>query len=130
MSESQVRAYAAERHFGTALVERWLGQKPVDREALLGLAVQLRLGENQLRDVIDDLTAIGARRNCGPAAVLGIDEVRAVLARRLGRNEAIRALKQALRRLRYPQLSAVERDLAARVKALRLPAGVRVDLPE
>lgn len=130
MSESQVRAYAAAKRFGGALLERWLAQPPVDRDALLALAEQLRLGENQLRDVLDDLTAIGARRTCGPSAVLGIDAVRAVLARPLGRNEAIRALKQALRRLRYPQLSAVEADLAQRVKALRLPAGVRVELPE
>jgi hypothetical protein len=130
MSASQVRAYAAEKRFGAALLERWLAQPPVDRDALLALAAQLRLGENQLRDVLDDLIAIGARRGCGPAAVLACGEVHAVLARRLGRNEAIRALKQALRRLRYPQLSAVEQALAERVKALRLPSGVRVDLPE
>ena len=125
-----MRSYAAEKHFGTALLERWLAQPPVDRDALLALAAQLRLGENQLRDLLDDLTAIAARRSCGPAAVLDIDEVRAVRARQLGRNDAIRALKQALRRLRYPQLSAVEQGLAERVKGLRLPAGVRVDLPE
>jgi hypothetical protein len=130
MSESQVRTYASEKRLGAAVLERWLTQPPADRDALLELAAQLRLGENQLRDVLDDLAAIGARRKCGLAAVLGIDEVRAVLARHLGRNEAIRALKRALRRLRYPQLSAAEQGLAQRVRALRLPAGVRVDLPE
>jgi hypothetical protein len=52
------------------------------------------------------------------------------LARGLGRNEAVRALKQSLRRLRYAQLAAMEERLAAITKALRLPAGVEVHFPE
>ena len=111
-------------------LERWLAQPATDRDALLELARELLLGENQLRDVLDDLTAIAARRGSDAASVLRDATVRAVRARGLGRNEAIRALKQALRRLRYPQLSAAEQRLAERVKALRLPAGVQVELPE
>jgi hypothetical protein len=130
MSESAVRAYAAEKRFAAGLLERWLGQAPADRDALLAVAVQLRLGENQLRDVLDDLTAIAARRTSDIATLLRSDELRAILDRSVGRNEAVRALKQALRRLRYPQLSAAERQLSDLAKALRLPAGVRVALPE
>ena len=70
-------------------------------------------GENQLRDVLDDLAAIGSRHGrAGSPRSCESDELRAVLGRRLGRNEAIKALKQSLRRLRYPQLSAAEQRLA------------------
>jgi hypothetical protein len=130
MSESAVRAYAAEKRFGAATLERWLAQPPADRDALLELAARLRLGENQLRDVMNDLVAIGSRRECGIAAVLQGAELRAVHDRRLGRNDALRALKQDLRRMRYPQLSGAERRLAALGRRLQLPAGARVELPE
>src|SRR5262245_1618753 len=130
MSESAVRAYAAEKRFAAATVARWLAHAPSDRDALLELATRLRLGENQLRDMLDDLAAIGARRGCGIATVLDDADLRVVLARPLGRNEAVKALKQVLRRLRYPQLSAAERRLAELVRSLRLPAGVSFTLPE
>lgn len=130
MSEPAVRAYAAEKRFSAATLERWLTQPPVDRDALLELAARLRLGENQLRDILDDLAAIGSRRDCGIDTLLQGADLRAVLGRALPRNEAIKALKQALRRLRYPQLSAAQQHLAALGKALGLPAGVCIDVPE
>jgi hypothetical protein len=130
MSDSAVRAYATEKRFGAATLERWLAQPAVDRGALLELAARLRLGENQFRDVLDDLVAIGARQGCGVASIVSGEELRAVLARPLARNEAIKALKRLTRRLRYPQLSAAEERLAALGRTLRLPAGVGLGLPE
>jgi hypothetical protein len=130
MSESAVRAYAAEKRFAGGLVDRWLAQPAADRDALLELATSLRLGENQVRDLLDDLTAIGARCACGIAAIVRDDALRSVLGRGLGRNEAVKALKQALRRLRYPQLSGAEQRLAELARSLRLPGGVRLELPE
>jgi hypothetical protein len=130
MSESAVRAYAAEKRFAYATLERWLAYADGDRDALLDLAIRLRLGENQLRDLLDDIAAITARQGGGAAALLHDEALRAVLEQPLGRNEAIKALKQALRRLRYPQLNAAEQRLARLGKTLRLPAGVRLELPE
>ena len=128
-TESAVRAYAAARQFASDTLERWLAQPAEDGAALLDLADRLRLGENQFRDVFDDLTAIAARRDCGIAEVLRSAELCAVLARPLGRNEAVKAVKAVLRRLRYPQLTAAEQRLAALAKSLRLPAGVSVEWP-
>ncbi len=130
MSEAAVRAYAEAKRFGAATVERWLGHAETDRAALLALAERLRLGENQFRDLLDQLEDIAARQQSSPAAVLASAPVHAVLERGLGRNEAINALKVALRRLRYPQLSAVEASLAALAKQLRLPAGAGLEFPE
>ena len=130
MSETAIRTYAAARHFSAATLTRWLAAADADRDALLRLAESLRLGENQLRDLFDDLADVAARQGTSIAAVCGGGEVGAVLGRGLGRNEAIRALKLALRHLRYPQLSAAEQRLAELAKRLRLPAGVRVAFPE
>jgi hypothetical protein len=130
MSESAVRAFADERRFAVATRERWLAQAPADRDVLLALATRLRLGENQFRDLLDDLTAIAARQATDLATIVSAPTLQSVLARSLGRNEAIKALKAALRRLRYPQLDTAEQRLAALGKQLHLPSGVRVELPE
>jgi hypothetical protein len=128
--DAAIRAYAGEKHFGPATLERWLEQPPAGGAALLDIATRLRLGENQFRDVLDDLVAIGARQGCDIAEIASGTTLRAVLARGLGRNEAVKAFKAALRRLRYPQLSATEQRIDELGKSLKLPAGVRLELPE
>jgi len=130
MAESAVRAYAADKHFAPATLERWLALPAAGRDALLDLCVRLRLGENQFRDVLDDATAIAARHTTTVAAIVTGAEIAAVLARGQGRNETIKALKTALRRLRYPQLVVAEQRLRELARALRLPAGIDVVLPE
>jgi hypothetical protein len=130
MSESAVRAFAEARRFAAATRERWLALAPADRDALLEIAERLRLGENQFRDLLDDLTAIAARHGVALGAVARGQEMAAVLARPLGRNEAIKAVKQVLRGLRYPQLERAAERLAALGKQLQLPAGVCIELPE
>jgi hypothetical protein len=130
MSEDAVRAYAAGKHFSAATVERWLAHDAAGRDALLSVAERLRLGENQFRDVLDAAEDVAARKGSGVASVLGGAEVNLALSADLGRNEAIKALKNTLRRLRFPQLSAAERRLEGLVAGLGLPAGAVVELPQ
>jgi hypothetical protein len=130
MLEMAIQAYAHTKRFSPATLERWLGCTRSDREALLSIAEALRLGENQFRDVFDQAQEIAARRQCSMAEVLAAGPIRDVLARGLGRNEAVHALKQSLRRLRYPQLAAVEERLAGMTKALGLPSGVELRFPD
>jgi hypothetical protein len=130
MSEAAITGYALAKHFRPAVLERWLGCVHADREALLAITEALRLGENQFRDVFDQAEEIAARRRSSIAEVLGATPIRDLLARGLGRNESVRALKQCLRRLRYPQLAAIETRLAAATKALHLPPAVALCLPE
>lgn len=129
-TDAAVGAYAREKHFSAATLERWRQLPEADRGEWYRLARQLRLGENQFRDILDLVEGVAARRQCGRAEVLALDAVRDVLERGLGRNVAIKAVKAALRRLRYPQLSATEDRLGGLIKALRLPAGVRVEFAE
>jgi hypothetical protein len=129
MSDDAVRAYAAEKRFSAGMLDRWLGLPPGDRAALLEVARRLRLGENQVRDVLDDAQDAAARRGGNLAQVFAAEPIAAVFRRGRGRNETLKALKLALRRLRYPQLSSVEDRLGQLAKALPLPYGVRVSVP-
>jgi hypothetical protein len=56
--------------------------------------------------------------------------IAAARGRALGRNDKLKAIKAALRCLRYPQLAAVEGRLAELVRTLQLPRSVRITLPE
>jgi hypothetical protein len=134
MPESSVssiaRAFAAARRFSAATLDRWLRLGDDDQAALLRLAERLRLGENHFRDFLDWSEEIAVRDRCAIASVWAREPVASTLARDLGRNEMIVAVKSALRQLRFPQLAAAEARLADLVRQLKLPRGVRVHPPE
>jgi hypothetical protein len=128
--EQAVRQWAAERRYRAALVERWLRLNAADGRVLLDLAIELRLGENQLRDVWDCAEDIAARDRCALAAVLAAPPVTRARRSSAGRSDRLKAVKATLRRLRYPQLVATEQRLAELVRQLELPRNVHVTLPD
>jgi hypothetical protein len=130
MSEHTIRTYLQEKHFSAGTAERWLAKPPEDRRALLNVALRLRLGENHFRDVLDAVEDIACRRRSGLSAVLESEPVAEVFSKKLSRNEALKAFKQVLRRLRYPQLTEMENRMFALVKQMRLPPGVAVEFPK
>lgn len=126
----RIRAYAEERRFRSATVDRWLAAPVADAAALLELALRLRLGENQLRDLWDWLDEVACRDRQPLAAVLARPVLQDALAPSLGRTDQLKAFKASLRRLRFPALAAQEERLAGLVGALQLPPAVRVRWPE
>ena len=129
-TEAVLRAFAAERRYHPETVARWLRLAPADAGALLDLAKELRLGEHQLCDLWIWAEEVGARERSGVAGVLAHTTVTAARRRPVGRNDRVKLVKGALRRLRFPQLSALEDQLAGEVRRLELPANVRVTLPD
>lgn len=129
--ETALRAFTAERRYGAATVERWLALDSADAQALLDLARELRLGEHQMGDLWEWAEEIAGRDGTSLARVLEREPVAAARqARNLGRNDRLKLLKAALRRLRFPQLSATQDRLAALVRQLDLPRNVRLSFPE
>ena len=127
----EIRTFARERRYSAAALQRWLALDPPDGFALLELARELRLGENQLRDLWEWAEEIAQRDHTSLAQVLALEAVAA--PRRspsLGRNDKLKLVKTALRRLRFPQLAATEERLAALVRQLDLPRNIRVTFPE
>ncbi len=129
-SADAVRAFGAQRNYSTASIERWLRLTPGDGAALLELARELRLGENQLRDLWEWAEEIAARDGSALAEVFASETLAAARRRPVGRNDKLKLVKAALRRLRFPQLAAVEDRLSALVRELALPHNVRLALPE
>jgi ribonuclease D len=128
--QTAIRAYTDARSYSAAITQRWLRLAPVDGEALLQLATGLRLGENQLRDLWEWAEEIAERDGLTLSQVLAAEPIAAVRARKLGRNDTLKAIKLALRRRRFPQLASVEDRLADLIRALELPRNVRIVLPE
>jgi hypothetical protein len=125
-----IRSYAGARMYSAATTERWLRLPGGDGDALLQLATELRLGENQLRDLWEWAEEIGTRDQLTLSRVLSAPPIATARARQLGRNDRLKVIKAALRRLRFPQLAAVEDRLADLVRTLALPRNVRITLPE
>ncbi len=125
-----IRAFGAQRRYSQATVERWLRLAPADGTALFDLARGLRLGENQLRDLWQWAEEIAVRDGSALAQVLASDSISRAHRRPVGRNDKLKLIKAALRRMRFPELAAVEDQVDTLVRELGLPRNVRLSLPE
>jgi len=128
--DSTFRALAVDRRYGPAILERWSRLASSDATEILRLAEELRPSENQLRDLWNWIDEIAARDHSTPDKVLAAPPVASVWRRHLGRNDRLKLIKGALRRLRFPELSATEERLAGLIATLGLPRHVRVVVPE
>ena len=127
MSERAIRDYARGRGFHRQTLERWLGWEEADRDVLAAIAADLKASENHLRDMMDWLEEIALRDDAKIHEVLASPAIEAIRTDpRLGRADKLKRIKEQLRRRRFPRLAALEDSLAATIKALRLPAGIRL----
>ena len=125
----QIVAYAQQKRLNPQTVARWQAWAEPDQAALLELVQALQLGENHLRDFLDWCEEIALRDGGSVTTLLARSEVRRPLTAQLGRNDKLKAVKDALRKLRYPRLSQLEEELRTAVKALDLGGRVQVSFP-
>ncbi|HKA56151.1 MAG TPA: hypothetical protein VKJ47_21070 [Candidatus Binatia bacterium] len=125
----QILTYVQSKHLSAQTLARWRAWTEEDQAAFLTLAEELQLGENHLRDLLDWLEETVLRDGGTIRGVLSRPEICRPLAAKLARNDKLKAVKAALRRVRYPRLSRLEEDLRAAVKALDLGGRVRVSFP-
>jgi len=119
----QILAYAQHKHLSAQILARWQAWTEEDQVALLKPAEELQLGENHLRDFIDWLEEIVLREGGTIRGVLSRPEIQRLRESSLSRNDRLKAVKESLRRIRYPQLLHLENELRAAVKALDLAVG-------
>jgi len=125
----QVARYAQEKRLSVQTLIRWQAWVEEDQRAFLVVAQELQLGENHLRDFLDWLEEI-IRRDGGTARnLLARPEVLQPLEAKLGRNDKLKAVKEGLRKLRYPHLCCLEENLREAVKALDLGGRVHISFP-
>lgn len=125
----QLSTYAQQKRLSVQTLLRWQAWSESDQIALLSIVQELQLGENHLRDFLDWCEEIQLRDGGTIAAVLSCSELRQPLESKLGRNDKLKVVKEALRRIRYPRLSQLEEELKAAIRALDLGSRVQVSFP-
>ena len=125
----QLVTYAQEKRLSPQTLARWQAWSAEDQAALFVVVQVLQLGENQLRDFLDWLEEITARDGGAVRALLTRADIHHPLQSTLSRNDKLKAVKEALRRIRYPRLSRLEAELHATVKALDLGNRIQVSFP-
>ncbi|MBI3756366.1 MAG: hypothetical protein HY267_00165 [Deltaproteobacteria bacterium] len=125
----QLTTYAQQKHLSPQTLTRWQAWTEADRTALWEVVQELQLGENHLRDVVDWCEEITLRDGGTITVLFARPEMHRTLTSKLGRNDKLKAVKDALRKIRYPHLSRLEDNLRAAIKALDLGGRVQVSFP-
>ena len=130
MSESAFQSFAAAKGFHPQTLARWLSWPAEDRGVLAKLALDLKIGENQLRDLMDWSEEIALRDGIAMAAIFAgkaVDDI--ATDPRLGRADKVKRIKESLRRMRFPRLVQVEDEIHGKIRALKLQPEIRVNVP-
>lgn len=125
----QLATYAQEKRLSSQTLARWRAWGEEDQAALFVVVRELQLGENHLRDFLDWLEEITARDGGAMRELLTRAEIHHPLQSTLSRNDKLKAVKAALRKIRYPRLSRLEEELRAAVKALDLGSRIQLSFP-
>jgi ParB family chromosome partitioning protein len=122
-AEDEVKRLVEEKDLPPHVVESILRFGPTERRRLLPL---LRpLGQNKQKELLDDLWEIGRRDGIQAQRILRRAEVRqAVAPAGLSPLQRAERVRRALKKLRYPRLSAREEAFAAALRRIGWPKGV------
>jgi hypothetical protein len=130
MSEPEIRQYAQCKGFHQQTLVRWLGWDPLARNALFCLAVDLKIGENHLRDLMDWLEEIASHEQLKIEEILTSKPIIDLASNpRLGRADKVKRIKEAIRRRRFPRLTQTEDAIRARIHELKLHPEIRLKVP-
>lgn len=130
MSETEIHQYAKGKGFHLQTLQRWLGWDQPARDALLRLAVGLKVGENHLRDLMDWLEEIALRDQLTIGEILARRSITDIESDpRLGRADKLKRVKEELRRLRFPRLAQTEDSIRLRIQELKLYPQIRLTVP-
>jgi len=130
MSEIAFRSFAESKGFHASTLSRWLSWHAADRIALAKLALDLKISENHLRDLMDWSEEIALRDGIVIAAIFAgkaVDDI--ATDPRLGRADKVKKIKENLRRLRFPRLARTEDEIQGKIRALKLQPEIRVTVP-
>jgi hypothetical protein len=125
-----IRACAESRHLPEPNTEKWLAMATPSRMGLLDIVERLKLRTGQLIAAIDLLDEIEIREGVSPAETLKREDIRRACTQGGSGPWRAAAFIDTLRAIRFPRLKLAIEQLSSEVAALKLPAGVRVELPK
>ena len=130
MAERAIRDYANSKGFHRQTLDRWLGWQSSDQDALVEIAVSLKISENHLRDLMDWLEEISLRDDSNISEILEHPAIYSLKTDpRLGRADKLKRIKDQIRRWRFPRLAAIEESIRAKIQALKLPSEIHLSVP-
>jgi hypothetical protein len=97
---------------------------------LAKLALDLKISENHLRDLMDWGEEIALRDGLAIGKIFAgkaIDDI--ATDPRLGRADKVKRIKESVRRLRFPRLARIEDEILDKIRALKLQPEIRVSVP-
>jgi hypothetical protein len=130
MSVESIGGYAREKGFQSTTLERWLGWDQPARDALFRLVLELKIGENHLRDFMDWLEEIALRDQCKIEEVLASTAIVEIESDpRFARADKLKRIKEQVRRLRFPRLAQAEGTIRLKIQELKLHPEIRIAAP-
>ena len=114
---------------GENIAERTTGWTNAERVELAHVVDELRPSARHLTDILDWIDDLAARDGARPGDVLAAPALRTALASGVSAPERLKRWKEALRRLRYPRLSAREEAVAGAIRALALDRTTSIEPP-
>ncbi|NIO07105.1 MAG: hypothetical protein GTO40_03585 [Deltaproteobacteria bacterium] len=131
MTDQTIVEYGKEKGIRKQILERWSGLPEADRFALLELARGLNIGENHLRELLDWAEEISLRDGVGLYGLIKGPRIEPIWSDpRLGRADKLRRIKEEMRRLRFPRLVKLERDVQNRIRSLGLGSQIQLSVPQ
>ena len=129
MSESAFRSFAESKGFHAQTISRWLSWPAADRAALAKLALDLKISENHLRDLMDWGEEIALRDGIAIGEIFAGKAIDAIATDpRLGRADKVKRIKESFRRLRFPRLARTEDEILIKIRALKLQPEIHISV--
>jgi ParB/RepB/Spo0J family partition protein len=123
--EDEVKAYVLKEEVSRSNIRKLAALSAEDRMAALSLILPLKLGENNLREILTFLEEISQRDRCTIKKIIGDPQVEPILAQEeLTPSQKTERLKRALMDLRFPRMRRLEERFEKGRKGLNLPRNV------
>ncbi|GAK51869.1 hypothetical protein U14_03115 [Candidatus Moduliflexus flocculans] len=125
--EDEHKPYLAAHDLPLSLLELLTALAPEDRRAAFKLVSALNINLNKLRELLTFAEEIALRDGCAMRDVLASAEIGAIIAHeKFSAPQKIEAIRDWLRKQRFPRLTALEQEYAAVLKRLKPPKGVQL----
>lgn len=123
--EDDVKRYILKEEVSRSNIRILSTLTPHNRTVLLSLLSSMKLGENQLREMLTLLEEISRRDRIRVIDVVQRPEIQAVLLQKdLTPSQRTERVKKELMILRYPRMDEMEKDFEKKRRGLNLPFGV------
>jgi hypothetical protein len=120
--EKKLQEYLVQETLSLSAARYFLHLDPEGQRAILPVLEALRPGENRVKEIISFLHEVSLRDGVPVSSLLASDEIKKILDdQEAPRPQRIKQLRKAIKRMRFPRLTAMEERFADYKRSLSLP---------